>query len=80
MRLSPDLRRGWRVRIPEHVVAGRYRVPAYDRVIYVRERASAVAIACRMAHTSIRPCVPPWRPWLRETALLAEAEQTVVEQ
>lgn len=77
MRLSPDRRRGWRVRIPAHVVADRFRVPAYDDVIGCETRLAALQIACRNAHRDAR--VAPWRPWLRETARLAGAEWVVIE-
>lgn len=70
-------RDAWEVRIEEHVITDRYRLPASVRVQYESTRVMAIAAAVRAAHVAAG--VPPWRPWLRLTARHAEASGTVVQ-
>lgn len=68
----------WRVLVPSHTVAGRYPVPESVEVRYESDRRAAVAHAVRTAH--IRAEVPPWKPFLRETARLVSVERGVVDR
>jgi len=78
-------RKAWLVRIPEHEIPARrlngrptgmtMLVPASERVQFERERRSAIRAAVEAAHIGVG--IPPWRPYLRQTARLVEVSETV---
>lgn len=64
----------WTIEIPEHS-CGRHRVPAQSRTEFREQRVDALREAVIGAH--IDADVPPWRPFLRQTARLASMSSSV---
>lgn len=73
-------RKAYVVSIPAHDIEVRpghtpFSVQPYEATMFESSKWSAIALAVRAAHA--RSKVPPWRPYLRQTARLASTREVL---